>query len=80
MSQVMWGTALRRAVSLMCGIVGGALAGLVAAEECAPSRWGADDEVGNANLITQQSVLAAASLTHRRVKTLLASCNGQRGL
>ena len=24
-------------------------------------------------------VLAAASLTHRRVKTLLASCNGQRG-
>ena len=25
-------------------------------------------------------VLAAASLTHRRVKTLLASCNGQRGL
>ena len=25
-------------------------------------------------------VLAAASLTQRRVKTLLASCNGQRGL
>ena len=25
-------------------------------------------------------VLAAAGLTHRRVKTLLASCNGQRGL
>ena len=62
MSQVMWGTALRRVVSLMWGIFGGALAGLVAAEECAPSRWGADDEVGNANLITQQSVLAAASL------------------
>ena len=31
-------------------------------EECQPSRWGADDEVGNANLITPESVLKAAQL------------------
>ncbi len=33
-----------------------------AAEECRPSRWGADDEIGNANLITAASVLQAAQL------------------
>ena len=32
------------------------------AEECQPSRWGADDEIGNANLVTAQSVLAASEL------------------
>ena len=32
------------------------------AEECQPSRWGADDEIGNANLITAASVLKAAQL------------------
>ena len=42
----------------------GALAGMpaFAADECQPSRWGADDEIGNANLITQESVLKAAEL------------------
>lgn len=29
---------------------------------CAPSRWGAMDEIGNANLITPETVLAASSL------------------
>lgn len=33
-----------------------------AAQQCEPSRWGADDEIGNANLITDQSVLKAAGL------------------
>lgn len=32
------------------------------AADCKPSRWGADDEIGNANLITPASVLAASKL------------------
>ncbi|NND66633.1 MAG: cyclase family protein [Halioglobus sp.] len=31
-------------------------------DDCKPSRWGADDEIGNANLITPASVLAASKL------------------
>ena len=34
----------------------------LAEEVCQPSRWGADDEIGNANLITAESVLEAARL------------------
>ncbi len=34
----------------------------VGAQECEPSRWGAEDEVGNANLITPGTVLQAAQL------------------
>jgi kynurenine formamidase len=38
-------------------------AGTARAEEtCQPSRWGAADEIGNANLITPASVLAASKL------------------
>ncbi len=33
-----------------------------AKDDCKPSRWGADDEIGNANLITPDSVLAASQL------------------
>lgn len=33
-----------------------------AAPECTPSPWGPEDEIGNANLITAQSVLAASEL------------------
>ena len=33
-----------------------------AAQSCEPSRWGADDEIGNANLITPLTVLAASRL------------------
>jgi kynurenine formamidase len=33
-----------------------------AAPECEPSRWGAGDEIGNANLISPQTVLAASKL------------------
>jgi kynurenine formamidase len=37
-------------------------AGGLHAAECKPSRWGATDQAGNANLITPASVLAAMSL------------------
>ena len=36
--------------------------GAFAEDACEPSRWGADDEIGNANLITPESVLAASQL------------------
>ncbi len=36
--------------------------GASADEDCKPSRWGPDDEVGNVNLITPESVLAASRL------------------
>ena len=32
------------------------------AQDCEPSKWGADDEVGNINLVNAESVLKAASL------------------
>ena len=31
-------------------------------EQCEPSRWGADDEIGSANLITPASVAEASKL------------------
>ena len=34
----------------------------LSADDCEPSRWGAGDEIGNANLITPDSVLAASKL------------------
>ena len=37
-----------------------------AADNCKPSRWGADDEIGNVNLITPESVLAASKLVNQR--------------
>ena len=36
--------------------------GAGAENDCKPSRWGADDEIGSANLITAESVLAASEL------------------
>jgi len=39
-----------------------ALATMARGEDCKPSRWGAEDELGAANLITPASVLAAARL------------------
>ena len=38
------------------------LSGGVFAQECEPSKWGSDDEIGAANLITPASVLAASKL------------------
>lgn len=37
-------------------------AGAVFAADCAPSKWGADDEIGSANLVTPENTLMAAKL------------------
>jgi kynurenine formamidase len=51
------------ALSAACLVYAGpAAAAPGAAAECAPSRWGAADQIGNANLITPASVLEAAKL------------------
>ena len=34
----------------------------LSAEECEVSKWGSDDEIGNANLITHNSILKASKL------------------
>jgi kynurenine formamidase len=46
-------------IVLCCLLPGGTL---LAADTCQPSRWGADDEIGAANLITPERVLQAAQL------------------
>ena len=46
-------------VVLVCSLLATALQ---AGEECQFSKWGEGDEIGSANLITSQSVLAASSL------------------
>ena len=51
-----------RFVGTVCLLWLASMPALAAAEECQPSRWGADDEIGNANLITPASVLKAAQL------------------
>lgn len=39
------------------------MAGSIAnAEQCEPSQWGADDQIGSANLVTTERVVAAAAL------------------
>ena len=50
--------------TLRCISVAAAIASMpvLADEACEPSRWGADDEIGNANLITADTVLEAAQL------------------
>ncbi len=45
------------AAGLVLGLAGSALA-----LDCKPSKWGADDEIGAANMITPESVLAATKL------------------
>lgn len=51
-SSVVFGTALALILS----------AGAVSAQECKPSKWGANDEIGAANLVTPERVLAATKL------------------
>ena len=46
---------------LLLFLLGAALP-VMAAAPCEPSRWGADDEIGNANLVTPETVLAATRL------------------
>ena len=55
------GTAIRAGV-LLCTLVLVLAAPRAFAAECQPSRWGADDEIGNANLITAETVLRASKL------------------
>lgn len=38
------------------------VSGTVAAKDCKPSKWGADDEIGSANLVTPERTKAAAAL------------------
>ncbi len=45
---------------LVCAL--GIAAGTVAAQDCAPSKWGADDQIGSANLVTPENTLKAAAL------------------
>ena len=49
------------AVFLSVGVLGAQLH----AEECKPVKWGADDEIGSANLITPKSVLLASQLVKK---------------
>lgn len=48
------------AAGLACVILGASTASL--ADQCKPSKWGADDELGSANLITPERTLDAAKL------------------
>ncbi len=41
------------------------VAGTALADECVPSKWGADDEIGAANLITPERIVAAAQLVKK---------------
>ncbi|MBO0333527.1 cyclase family protein [Sneathiella sp. CAU 1612] len=52
----LWKTAAATAVSLAL------FAGTALAEDCKPSKWGADDEIGSANLVTPERTLAASKL------------------
>jgi kynurenine formamidase len=40
-------------------------AGAATAKDCTPSKWGADDEIGAANYVTPERVLAAAKLVKK---------------
>ncbi|NBY56498.1 MAG: hypothetical protein EBQ48_14165, partial [Betaproteobacteria bacterium] len=44
---------------LTSAVVALTVSGPLLAQECKPSKWGANDEIGAANYITPQSVLAA---------------------
>jgi len=47
---------------LTSAVVALTVSGPLLAQECKPSKWGANDEIGAANYITPQSVLAATKL------------------
>lgn len=50
---------MSRLIGLLCIVIG---VPAFAADACKPSKWGSADEIGNANLITPESVLTAAKL------------------
>ena len=41
------------------------VAGAVSAQECKPSKWGKDDEIGAANYVTPEQVLMAVKLVKK---------------
>lgn len=49
-------------ILLSAGLAVAMTAGTAVAQECKPSKWGADDEIGSANLVTPERVLAALKL------------------
>lgn len=51
-----------KTLSGLLGIAILASSSTVLAQECQPSKWGADDELGGANYVTPERVLAAAQL------------------
>ncbi len=53
-------TTLKLTVALL--VSAGLTAGAAQAQDCKPSKWGADDEIGAANLVTPARVLAALKL------------------
>jgi len=53
-------TKVSPAIAIIC--LAAVLSSITHAQDCAPSRWGADDELGAANLMNTQSVLGAAQL------------------
>ncbi|MDH3665822.1 MAG: cyclase family protein [Paracoccaceae bacterium] len=53
-------TALR--TSTIAGLTAALIASTAAAQDCAPSKWGADDEIGAANYVTPEQVLMASNL------------------
>ncbi|GAB5471734.1 MAG: cyclase family protein [Rhodospirillales bacterium] len=58
--KVMTGLGGLLAIGITFGVAGTALAA-----ECKPSKWGPDDQIGAANLITPESVLAATKLVKK---------------
>ena len=57
--KILSGLGVAGAVSIAIVLSNGALA-----QECEPSRWGPDDEIGAANYVTPERVLAATKLVN----------------
>ena len=51
---------MKHLISLTCALL--CTTAVFAHEDCTPSKWGADDQIGNLNLISTESVLAASGL------------------
>ena len=51
---------MKKLVVLCCSLIW--VSAAYGHEECVPSKWGADDQIGNLNLMNAESVLKAVSL------------------
>lgn len=54
-----------RSVLKLTIVVSWFYAGLLSAQDCTPSKWGSDDTIGAANLVTNDSVLAALRIVRQ---------------